>query len=208
MYELLMAAFGPQYWWPADTPFEVGIGAILTQQTTWKSVQQAIINLKRRDILSASKLSEARRSAIEACTRPTGFYRQKAKRLKLFAQYICRQYRGSLTVWMKSKPMPCLREELLNLDGVGKETADSILLHAGMHPVFVVDSYTLRILKRLGYGEKKYEQARALFEGHLPKKVKVYQEMHALMVELAKRHCRTKPVCRNCPIEGMCRKIV
>ena len=167
-YDVLYRAWGTQHWWPADTRFEVIVGAYLTQNTAWTNVERALVNLRRAQLLSVEGIRQVRKPRLERLIRPSGYFRQKAQRLKTFVAFLDKQYGGSLDE-MFSQPTEKLREELLTLNGVGPETADSILLYAGNHPVFVVDAYTRRILDRHGILPEKtaYEQIRQLFERSL-----------------------------------------
>jgi endonuclease-3 related protein len=164
-YGALFHAWGPQHWWPARSPFEVIVGAYLTQNTAWTNVEKALANLRAASLLSASGIRRVPMAELESLIRPSGYFRQKAKRLKVFVAFLDREYQGSLAKLLAS-PTEGLREELLNLHGVGPETADSILLYAGNHPVFVVDAYTRRILARHEILPEKaaYEEIRELFE--------------------------------------------
>jgi endonuclease III related protein len=167
-YRTLYLAWGPQHWWPAETPFEVIVGAYLTQNTSWTNVERAMENLRRANVLSVDGIRKLKLARLERLIRPSGYFRQKAKRLKTFIAFLDRQYGGSLER-MFVQPTAKLREELLELNGVGPETADSILLYAGNHPVFVVDAYTRRILDRHEILPEKtdYEEIRRLFEESL-----------------------------------------
>lgn len=165
IYRTLFSTYGPQHWWPAKSRFEVIVGAYLTQNTSWKNVEYAIANLRCQHVLSIQSIREISIVSLEKLIRPAGFYRQKAQRLKNFVSYLDRNYRGSLDR-MFTQPTEKLRQELLGLNGVGPETADSILLYAGKHPVFVVDAYTRRILDRHGILPMgtRYEDIRTFFE--------------------------------------------
>ena len=167
-YDALYRAWGAQHWWPADTRFEVIVGAYLTQNTAWTNVERALANLRSAQLLSVEGIRQVRRARLERLIRPSGYFRQKAQRLKTFAAFLDKEYGGSLDK-MCSQPTARLREELLALNGVGPETADSILLYAGNHPVFVVDAYTRRILDRHGImpEKTKYEEIRELFQRSL-----------------------------------------
>lgn len=167
-YAALHRAWGAQHWWPAETQFEIIVGAYLTQNTAWINVERALANLRTADILSVEGIRRARSSSLERLIRPSGYFRQKAARLKTFVKFLDERYGGSLEN-LFAQPTATVREELLNLNGVGPETADSILLYAGNHPVFVVDAYTRRILDRHGIASEKagYEEIRQLFQGAL-----------------------------------------
>jgi endonuclease-3 related protein len=201
IYKLLHAALGPQHWWPASTPFEVMTGAILTQNAAWPNVERAIANLKRARKLSPKAILALSDRELQRLLKPSGFFRVKAKRLRSFVDYFVTQYQGSITR-MRREPLERLRPELLQVHGVGPETADSILLYALDKPVFVIDAYTRRILERHGLTTRKtkYEDVRAMFENSLPHRVKLFNEYHALFVRLAKTHCRPKPRCDGCPL--------
>lgn len=164
-YHALFHAWGPQHWWPAQSRFEVIVGAYLTQNTAWTNVEKALENLRPAQLLSVSGIRRASLAELELLIRPAGYFRQKAKRLKIFVAFLDQQYQGSLTK-LFAQPTEKLREEILNLHGVGPETADSILLYAGNHPVFVVDAYTRRILARHEILPEKaaYDQIRELFQ--------------------------------------------
>lgn len=195
IYEKLLGHFGPQAWWPADSPFEVMVGAILTQNTNWKNVEKAIANLKRKKLLRPVSILEIANSKLEKLIRPAGFFRQKAKRLKGFI----REYR---------RKSEMNREELLRIKGIGPETADSILLYAFEKPTFVVDAYTRRIGQRVGlFKFDDYHEIKDYFEKNLPKDREMYKEYHALLVELAKNYCKTKPACKKCPVGKLCYNI-
>jgi endonuclease-3 related protein len=167
-YTVLSRAWGPQHWWPAETQFEVIVGAYLTQNTAWTNVERALANLREARLLSEEGIRTVRLARLERLIRPSGYFRQKATRLKIFVAFLDKQYNGSLEKLFE-QPTPKLRDELLNLNGVGPETADSILLYAGNHPVFVVDAYTRRILERHGILPEKtdYEEIRNLFQSAL-----------------------------------------
>ena len=164
-YTALSRAWGPQHWWPAETQFEVIVGAYLTQNTAWTNVERALANLRRANLLSVDGIREVKLARLQRLIRPSGYFRQKAKRLKTFVAFLDAQYEGSLHKLLP-QPTEKLREELLSLNGVGHETADSILLYAGDHPVFVVDAYTRRILDRHGIVPEKtdYEEIRQLLQ--------------------------------------------
>ncbi len=194
LYHLLFAEFGPQYWWPAETKFEVIVGALLTQQTRWGSVERAIANLKDRSLLTPAALADAGRDAIEECIRCTGFYRQKAERLQLLSQYF--NHNGISKIL--GMPVDKLRRELLSLKGVGPETADSIILYAAHKPIFVIDAYTKRICECIGV-TGGYETLQRHFEDSLPRDTYLYQEFHALIVVYGKQYC-TRKRCNDCII--------
>ncbi len=205
LYSKLKSAFGYRGWWPAETRDEIIIGAILTQQTSWKNVEKAISNLRDEGLLDLRKISAASTPRLERCIRPSGFYRQKAGRLKGFARHVFSNY-SSLDE-MFSKGAGELREELLSINGIGKETADSISLYAAGKLMFVIDAYTKRILSRV-YGSDQriaYDELRFNISGSIPDDLELYKDFHAQFVELGKRYCKTKPLCNECPVKSYCR---
>ena len=201
IYNKLESHFGPQNWWPADTPFEVVVGAILTQNTSWKNVERAIENLKNEGVLDIEGINRIPQKQLETLLVPSGFYKIKTKRLKHFIDFLFEKYDGNLDRLLSLEPVE-LREELLGINGIGKETADSIMLYAGDLPSFVVDAYTRRVFERLGILPKnaEYDEIKQLFEDNLPKDTKIYNEFHALIVVLAKDICKKKPICGKCPL--------
>jgi len=203
IYEKLLKHFGKQYWWPGETRFEVIIGAILTQQTTWRNVELAIKNLKDKELLDSHSLAAAPLNHVEALIRHTGFYRQKARRIINFSKYLVTKYDGSLDKFLDGLTEQ-LRRELLSLEGIGLETADSILLYAAGRLTFPIDAYTKRLCERLGIKELKYEELREFFESNLPRNLEIYKEFHALIDKLGKTYCKTKPQCSNCPLVDDC----
>ncbi len=203
VHGLLSDSFGPLGWWPADSRFEMIVGAVLTQQTSWKNVELAIGNLRAARMLDLRKMAHARQGELQRLIRPSGYYRQKAARLRGICASILERY-GGLERMLKLD-LPRQREFLLSLNGIGKETADAIILYAAEKPTFVVDAYTLRAVSRIfGIRGLDYDRTKALFEGALRPDVALYNEMHAQFVELGKRHCRVKPACDGCPLEGLC----
>jgi len=201
-YETLRDALGPMHWWPARTPFEVIVGAILTQNTAWGNVERAIANLHRERLLTPRALERVPLGSLARLVRPSGYFRQKAKKLKAFVRFLRRDFGGSLARMFRT-PTAELRERLLGVHGIGPETADSILLYAGSHRVFVVDAYTKRILLRHGLVSEKadYEEVRRLFESSLPQNPGLYNEFHALLVNVGKNWCRPRePRCEDCPL--------
>lgn len=202
-YQALYQAYGPQYWWPAKTPTEVIIGAILTQNTAWRNVEKAIDNLRQADALNWNRLQALSFEKLAELIRPAGTYKVKTRRLKAFVDWLWERYGGDLEA-MFATDLDTLREELLSISGIGPETADAILLYAGELPSFVVDAYTARILRRhqLIDGEAGYHEIKELFESHLPRDAQLFNEYHALLVEIGKKHCRRKARCEGCPLEG------
>ena len=203
IYQKLLKHFGEQYWWPAETRFEVIIGAILTQQTTWQSVEIAIQNLKDRDLLNPQALVNAPLDQVETLIRVTGFFRQKTRRIINISKYIVNNYDGSLDRLFEGS-LDEVRKELLSLEGIGSETADSILLYANNRLAFPIDAYTIRICERLGIKDCKDNRLKDLFERNLPKDLDVYKEFHALMDVLGKTYCKSKPICSECPLKDSC----
>ena len=202
VYQRLFDAFGPQHWWPATSPFEVVIGAVLVQNTNWQNVKKAIENLRRADLLQAHVLLAVAPEELEELVRPAGYFRIKARRLRSLLEFLVGQYDGSLEAMFATDPCT-LREELLAVHGVGPETADSILLYAGGLPVFVVDTYTHRVFARHGWigFDADYHMIQDHFQSGLPEDVKLYNEYHALLVYLGKHYCRKKkPQCEQCPL--------
>jgi endonuclease III related protein len=201
-YDALFQAYGPQHWWPGRTRFEVIVGAILTQSTSWTNVEKAIVALRREKLLSPAALERVPLARLSNLIRSSGYFRQKARKLKAFVRFLRRNYQGSLDK-MFAAPTSVLRELLLAVHGIGPETADSILLYAGNHPVFVVDAYTRRILERhsLIHGKHSYEQIRLLFEQNLPPSAPLFNEYHALIVHTGKHFCRKRqPDCQRCAL--------
>jgi endonuclease III related protein len=205
IFDRLAVHFGPLHWWPAESPFEVVVGAILTQNTAWRNVELAIVNLQDAGVLTPQKLRETSREDLERLIRPAGFFRQKAERLHIFAEDLMILHSGDMTKLLAG-PLDRVRRDLLGRKGIGPETADSILLYAGGHPSFVVDSYTRRIFTRLGLlaGGESYETVRALFMENLPPDPDLFNEYHALIVEHAKTFCRKRPLCAACPLLTLC----
>ena len=203
MYDALFSAYGPQQWWPGDTPFEVMVGAVLTQNTAWLNVEKAIANLKRAGCLTAGRMHQLPRRKLASLIRPSGYYRVKALRLAHLVAFLAERYRGSVARMARTAP-DALRRELIALHGIGPETADSILLYAVGQPVFVVDAYTRRIFGRHGLIAPKdgYHDVQRLFMENLPSDPVLFNEYHALIVRLGKERCRkTDPRCSGCPLE-------
>lgn len=226
LYDLLLDTFGQQHWWPIDSQyhqnqnsdprFEIILGAILTQNTAWTNVEKAITNLKRHKALTMHTMAHIKDDNLKTMIQPSGFFNQKAQRLKLFSAYMQEQYAGDLQKFFSQETSE-IRKELLSLHGIGPETADSILLYAGDHPVFVVDSYTKRICKRFPFplDTTSYEDIQHFFENELTKTiskkdiVSTYKEYHALLVKLAKEYCwKKKPICVSCPLTNLCKKLL
>ena len=201
-FEALHSVLGPQHWWPARTRFEVILGAILTQNTAWVNVERAIANLRRERLLTPRAIERAPAPRLARLIRSSGYFRQKTKKLKAFVRFLRVEFGGSLARMFRT-PTAQLRARLLAVHGVGPETADSILLYAGEHPVFVVDAYTRRILSRHGLASEKagYEVIREFFESRLPRDSALFSEYHALLVQVGKNWCRpSAPRCETCPL--------
>jgi len=201
-YDAMHEALGPQHWWPAETPTEVVIGAILTQNTAWRNVERAIENLKRANALDWKRLHKLPFEELAELIRPAGTFNVKARRLKSFIQWFHDRFDLDLDR-MFEMSVSSLREELLEVSGIGRETADAILLYAGQMPSFVVDAYTSRILYRHNLIDRSadYDEIKELFESNLPDDVPLFNEYHALLVDVGKKHCRPKARCEGCPLE-------
>lgn len=194
-------------WWPGETPFEVIVGAVLTQNTSWANVEKAILNLKRENLLAPKRLNRTDVLKLARIIKPAGFFNVKAKRVKSFLDFLFREYDGNLRV-MRKENIRTLRRKLLNVNGIGAETCDSILLYALQKPIFVIDAYTIRIFSRLGIADEDvgYEKLQSLFMKNLPRNTKLYNEYHALIVKLGKDICRKRPICNLCVINKLCKK--
>lgn len=201
IYDTLLDAFGPQKWWPAETPFEVILGAILTQNTTWKNAAAAIDALRQNGLLSFDRLSGLSSRVIEPLIRPSGFYREKTKKIIAFCNHVATNWNGSLEEFL-ALDMESLRTELLAIRGIGRETADSIVLYAAFRPSFVVDAYTYRIFSRHGWIEESisYDDLREYFMEAMDPDVQLFQEFHALLVRIGRLYCRRTPLCQSCPL--------
>ncbi|HEB70181.1 MAG TPA: endonuclease III domain-containing protein [Desulfobulbus sp.] len=205
MYERLYGHFGAQDWWPGETPFEVMVGAILTQNTNWKNVERAIDNLKRAGILSLAAMSELPLELLAEYIRPAGYYNIKAVRLQNFFTLLNEQWDGDLEFFL-SQSRDTLREQLLSVKGIGPETADSMVLYAAHLPIFVVDAYTHRILTRHELIDESfdYHAIQELFMDNLEEDSRLFNEYHALIVQVGKECCKkSKPACADCPLAGL-----
>lgn len=201
-FQALHDAYGAQHWWPGRSRFEVIVGAILTQNTSWANVEAAIKNLREARMLTVRGMEAVSLAKLARLVRPSGYFRQKAKKLKAFTHFLYENYGGSLSRMFR-RPTSALREQLLAIHGIGPETADSILLYAGKHTVFVIDTYARRILERhaLAAAEHSYEELRSLFESSLPRDTKLFNEYHALIVRTGKEFCRkSAALCAACPL--------
>jgi endonuclease-3 related protein len=205
IYRLLFEHFGHRNWWPGDSPFEVIIGAILTQNTAWTNVEKAISNLKAAETLSIERILSLPVDELALLIRPSGYYNQKALKLKAVCQYF-NSHTGEQFQTRKELSTSTLRNELLAINGIGAETADSILLYALERTVFVVDTYTKRSLNRLGLidNSAKYDDIQQLFTSNLEPDRELFNDYHAQFVALGKYFCRTKPLCGECPLKGAC----
>lgn len=194
-----------KWWWPAETPFEVCIGAILVQNTSWKNVEKAIANLKQSGAVSPKTLASLEQRDIEALVRPSGTYRQKARALSLFSLFVDSELEGDIMQLSRS-PVEAARRSLMTLKGIGEETADAILLYACRMPVFVADSYSRRILGRLGLlrNGSTYRDARSYVERSMGRSAAAYARLHALIIEFGKEFCRSTPLCSDCFLLSEC----
>lgn len=204
VYDKLLASFGPQRWWPGDSPFEVIVGAVLVQNTAWRNVERAINNLKEEGVLTPRGLRDIPKEELEELIRPAGYFRLKASRLRNLINHLWERYDGMLER-MFAIDVEELRAELLSVNGIGPETADSIILYAGNLPSFVVDTYTNRVLKRHGWIEPEagYHAIKEFFEQELERDAELYNEYHALLVRVGHLHCRRVPKCDDCPLQCM-----
>lgn len=204
IYQKLYGHFGPQHWWPAQTAFEVIVGAILTQNTNWSNVEKALQNLKRKKLLSAEKLYNLAEKKLAALIKSAGYYNIKASRLKTFLDFFIKEYKGDIKK-LSQGDARILREDLLSVKGIGAETADSILLYALNKPIFVVDAYTKRILTRhkIVSPDASYSEVQEIFMCNLKKDISLFNEYHALLVKLGKEYCfKNNPKCQICPLKN------
>lgn len=202
VYRKLLDHYGPQNWWPAESPFEVIVGAVLTQNTSWKNVEKAIENLREESLLEPHKLHRLPVGELAEIIRPAGYYNVKARRLHNVVEYLVKRHAGRLDRMFETS-LDTLREELLAIKGVGPETADSILLYAGQLPTFVVDAYTARVVMRHGWMEPEadYHQLKDFFESGLEREAPLFNEYHALIVRVGKDFCGPRPKCQGCPLK-------
>jgi endonuclease-3 related protein len=206
VYQRLLAAYEPQHWWPAKTPFEVMVGAILTQSAAWTNVEKAIRRLEKADCLNAAALRRIDEAKLSELIYSCGYFRAKAKKLKALAEFL-KESCGDDLDKLFAVEIDELRRQLLAVHGVGPETADSIVLYAACKPSFVIDAYTRRMFSRLGLasGKESYDELKCLFEGNLPADVPLFNEYHALLVRHGKDICRKKPLCADCCLRGICK---
>ncbi|MDD5094091.1 MAG: hypothetical protein PHV74_06915 [Dehalococcoidia bacterium] len=206
IYQRLFNRYGPQYWWPAEEPFEMIVGAILTQSAAWGNVEKAIANLRQAQALSPAAIRGLTVNELAALIYPSGYYNVKARKLKAFADRLSESHQDSLQT-LFDLDLAQLRNELLSIYGIGPETADSIILYAAQKPIFVIDAYTHRIVDRLGFypDGNSYSALQALFMENLPLDEKLFNVYHALLVCLGKNTCRTRPRCEGCCLQDMCR---
>ena len=205
IYKRLFHAFGPQRWWPGDSPFEIAVGAILTQNTNWGNVEKAIQNLKKHNALAVKSINNMPALKLAELIKPAGYFNVKTKRLKNFIHFLMNKYQGSMKR-IRDGDIQVIRENLLNVNGIGPETADSILLYALEKPVFVIDAYTKRVLSRHGImgDEKSYDEFQELFHSSLEINARLFNEYHALFVKVGKTYCkRKKPLCEECPLNNL-----
>ncbi len=205
IYQTLNDHFGELHWWPGETPFEVAIGAILTQNTNWRNVEIAIDKLKQADLLDPLRLYVEEDSVVAELIRSSGYYNVKTKRLKAFLKFLQEEYAGDMEE-MFTEDLWTLREKLLGVNGIGEETVDSIMLYGGGKPIFIVDAYTRRVLERhdIIHRDQSYREIQDLFMENLPNDASLYNQYHALLVNTGKHFCRKKtPTCRGCPLENV-----
>ena len=204
IYQRLMGNYGPQHWWPAREPFEVIVGAILTQAAAWGNVEKAIANLREAEVLSAKALRQLSQSEIAGLVYPCGYYNVKALKLKSFADWL-ESYDDDLDRIFASD-IDHLRRQLLSIYGIGEETADSIILYAAGNPIFIIDAYTRRIIDRIGISPdgNSYSAYQDFFMKNLPADAQLFNEYHALLVRLGKNVCRRRPLCQQCCLNDIC----
>ncbi len=227
LYNQLYNKFGSQGWWPVtkkdsvkptyhnkellteNQKLEICFGAILTQNTNWKNVEKAIVNLNKEKLISINKIINTSHEKLASLIRSAGYFNQKAVKLKIFCEYLERNYDSSFDLFFK-KPIKELREELLSIKGIGPETADSIILYAAQKPIFVIDAYTKRIMHRLGYCDENdsYDELQEVFTLSLPKDVKLFNEYHALLIQFGKEYCKKTSLCKECFLGNHCKQIL
>jgi endonuclease-3 related protein len=205
IYHLLLERYRPQHWWPGDGPFEVIIGAILTQSAAWANVDRALANLKQAEVLSPGALRDLPGDTLADLLRPSGYFNAKARKVKAFVEHLGSRHQDDLDALLR-QPAEMLRQELLSIHGIGEETADDILLYAAGYPFFVVDAYTRRIFERLGITPQgaTYQAWQTLFHQVLPREATLFNEYHALLVAHGKATCRKSPLCKGCCLLDLC----
>jgi len=206
LYHQLLNHYGTQHWWPAEEPFEVMVGAILTQSAAWVNVEKAIANLKAAGALSPQMLRELSLAEVARLIRPCIYYNAKALKLRSLANWLGNNYNDDLK-WLFATPVRELRQQLLSIYGIGEETADSIILYAANKPAFVIDAYTRRVIRRIGLApaSDSYAAYQSLFTDNLPADRRLFNEYHALLVRLGKAICRKEPICPECCVNNICR---
>ena len=222
IYKKLYSHFCPQGWWPVTKEgdvipkyhqninltekqkLEICFGSILTQNTSWKNVEKAIISLNKSNLIEVKKIKNIKNEKLALIIKSSGYHNQKAKKLKNFCDFLLKKYDGSLKKLFEKDTVK-LREELLSVNGIGPETADSIILYAAKKPVFVIDAYTRRIMNKIGYNQKTYEDLQKLFMENLQNSERLFNEYHALLVELGKGTCKNEPLCEKCPVSKHCK---
>ncbi len=207
IYSILLKEFSDRNWWPVisnNPKLEICLGAILTQSTNWKNVEKAILKLNENNLIDSEKLKKIKVEELASLIISSGYYNQKAKKIKNFIEFLFKEFNGNLD-YLFSLEIEELRSKLLRINGIGKETADSIILYAANKPIFVIDAYTKRIFTRLGYKEDDYDKLQKFFMYNIEKDSKVFNQYHALLVELGKRYCKKEPECSNCPLLNVCR---
>jgi len=204
IYQILYQTYGPRNWWPGETPFEVMVGAILTQNTSWRNVEKAIEKLKGKGVLNPVGIHRLQKSKLASLIKSSGYFRIKADRLKSFVSFLFEEYDGKIKK-MREEGLGELREKLLEVKGIGPETADSILLYGLRKPIFVVDAYTRRVLSRHGVVSERasYDEIQKLFMDHLPWDERLFNEYHALLVHLGKTLCKKNPKCDSCLLQNI-----
>ena len=203
MFDLMLGRFGPQHWWPGDGPFEMMVGAVLTQNTNWTNVEKALLNLKREHLLSVGELYAVSREKLAECIRPAGYFNIKSARLKNLVSLLVEEYDSDI-FRLFDEDIEAQRMALLSVKGIGPETADSIVLYAAKKPVFVIDAYTYRILNRHNVVDEQvtYDELQDLFMSNLHPDHDLFNEFHALIVRTGKEYCKKDPKCDNCPLNG------
>jgi endonuclease III related protein len=205
VYRRLLRRFGHAGWWPGETAFEVCLGAILVQNTAWTNVEKALALLRSHGLLEFAALDRLKADEIAPLIRASGYFRVKARRVRAFLDFLGGRYRGQAEAMSREQPL-ALREALLAVNGIGPETADSIVLYAAGKPLFVVDAYTRRIFARLGFvaGDEPYDDVQRFFMEHLPPDAALFNDFHAQVVTLGKQVCRPRPRCAECPLAELC----